>query len=113
VLTGGRLPFIDSLLSDPPPRHLFHYTNPSGLISICRTKQLWAARAADVNDASEQILAVELAQLAITNWLSFRPPPSDVAHLLERMHDGVHATNRQFFIALLVVLTAPRQAVNV
>ncbi len=101
MFTAGRLPFIDSLLSDPPPRHLFHYTNPRGLEGICRSKQLWAGRAADLNDASEQVLAVELAQLAIRNWLNFRQPPPELARLLKRMHDGVHDTNRQIYVAAL------------
>jgi Protein of unknown function (DUF2971) len=62
-----------------------------------------------MNDATEQTFAIELAQLGITNWLNVRRPSPQIAQLLERMHDGVHATNRQVYT---VSLSAKRDVLS-
>lgn len=48
-----------SILSVDPPSELFHYTSPSALVSISQTKEIWASRAAYMNDASEHVIAYE------------------------------------------------------
>jgi len=70
VNTGGRLPFVDQVISTPPPTHLYHYTSSVGLIGICSTKRIWASGAAFLNDAKEQLFAFELAQNALDNRLN-------------------------------------------
>lgn len=52
---------MGGLLQDSGPKHLYHYTGPAGLIGILNSKTLWAGRPADMNDASEQLLAQEYA----------------------------------------------------
>jgi hypothetical protein len=37
-----------------PDVHYFHYTNPTGLIGICKSQTLWGGRIYDLNDSAEQ-----------------------------------------------------------
>ena len=98
MTTGGRVPIVDAALSTSPPRHLFHYTDSAGLIGICTTKQLWAGRAADMNDSKEQSLLVEWVRLCIRNWLENRPPSDELTvSLLQLMCRAVDSTNRQIY----------------
>ena len=46
-----------SLLNQEAPSELFHYTTPSALVSIAQSKELWASRAAYMNDESEHTIA--------------------------------------------------------
>lgn len=50
------------LLNREAPTHLFHYTGPAGVIGILQSRKLWAGRPADMNDATEQLLAQEFAE---------------------------------------------------
>ncbi|WP_284976093.1 DUF2971 domain-containing protein [Arthrobacter sp. efr-133-TYG-104] len=61
---------LGELLNRPKPVHLYHYTGPAGVIGILSSRTLWAGRPADMNDATEQILAREYA-LEILSSLEF------------------------------------------
>ncbi|MFC0681472.1 DUF2971 domain-containing protein [Lysobacter korlensis] len=110
MLTDGRLPYVDSLLTEEPPKHLFHYTGGAGLIGILDSKQMWAGRAADLNDATEQKYAPEQARVYIAGILeSASNLDPRVAAQLERMRDSVHFTNRQVYT---VSLSAERDVLS-
>ena len=53
------------LLHRESPTHLYHYTGPAGAIGILQSRKLWAGRPADMNDATEQLLAQEYAELEL------------------------------------------------
>lgn len=57
-IEGGPLA---ALLANPGPRHLYHYTGPSGLVGILNSRTIWAGRPADMNDSTEQALASKYA----------------------------------------------------
>ena len=100
MFTAGRLPFIDSLLSDPPPRHLFHYTNPRGLEGICRSKQLWAGRAADLNNTSEQVLADQSFPTRDQEFVDFQATTTRISPAVEAYRRrSAHDTNGHLFVA--------------
>ena len=83
---------------------MFHYTNPTGLLGICDAKQLWAGRASDMNDETEQLLAIERGRQDITNWLNVRRPATQaVVELLERMRAEMQGANRQIYTVSLSV----------
>ena len=54
-----------ALLHRESPTHLYHYTGPAGAIGILQSRTLWAGRPADMNDATEQLLAQEYAELEL------------------------------------------------
>lgn len=109
-MTGGRLPFIDALLSESAPDHLFHYTDGAGFIGILDSKELWAGRAADLNDTKEHKYAFDLARLLIDNWLAAEPPTDErLRDLLALARDGMHETNRQIYT---VSLSAERDVLS-
>ncbi len=53
---------LGRLLSTPRPGRLYHYTGPAGAIGILKTRTLWAGRAAEMNDSTEQQLAHDHAR---------------------------------------------------
>ncbi len=97
---------VSRRLQEVPPDHLFHYTGPEGLIAICRTKQLYAGRAQDMNDQSEQKLAVELTELTIRNRLNSVGNPNyitddRISRFVRHLADGLYETNRQLYTVSL------------
>lgn len=109
-MTGGRLPFIDALLSESAPDHLFHYTDGAGFLGILDSKELWAGRAADLNDSKEQEYAFDLARLLIDNWLEVQPPTDErLRDLLDLARGGIYETNRQVYT---VSLSAERDVLS-
>ena len=57
---------LEHLLTRRPPEYLYHYTGPAGAIGILQSQKLWAGRPADMNDASEQLLAHQFAADELT-----------------------------------------------
>lgn len=93
-------------LQEEPPDHLFHYTDPNGLIGICHSKQLYAGRAQDMNDQSEQQIAIELTELAISNRLNYPGNPfyitdDRVAKFVRHLTGALYEANRQIYTVSL------------
>jgi len=58
---------LNKVLSIKPPKLLFHYTSPDGLIGILKNKEIWATNAIFQNDEKEQKYAAEIAKDACYN----------------------------------------------
>lgn len=59
-LSYSEWPHLEEMLINvPKPSFLYHYTDPAGLIGISSSYSLWGARAADLNDRTEQLLVYE------------------------------------------------------
>ena len=66
---------------DIPP-HLFHYTNPQGLVGIVTSKRLWASSADFLNDSSEPSYAFGVLKACFDEVISSLPPGSIAAGAL-------------------------------
>lgn len=58
------------LQSVVPPRRIYHYTDPSGLLGIASSQTLWAGRPYDLNDRTEQLLIYKALDWQIDRILS-------------------------------------------
>lgn len=59
---SGLLRLVARLATRPRPRVLYHYTSPSGLLGILKTKTMWATDIWFLNDQKEVKVAMELAE---------------------------------------------------
>ena len=69
------------------PKHLFHYTTPTGLVGIVKSQQLWASNAQFLNDASEPLHALEVIEHAFINVTKSAPVSNRVKDLLAGFWD--------------------------
>lgn len=59
---------LNKLKSENPPTELFHYTNQKGLLGILNSKTLRTTKVHCLNDASEFVLALNLAKKILTEF---------------------------------------------
>ena len=95
-LDKNHLPTIFSLVSSPPPRHLFHYTDSHGILGILKSKTIWATETQYLNDEREVEQAKNYIQLHASSFREadvyasqFSP---DEKELLEALEDGAKVT---------------------
>lgn len=62
------LPAVKELLDLELPPLLYHYTGPQAFVGICQNRELWAGRAADMNDSTEQLLIFDIANDLLKNY---------------------------------------------
>lgn len=60
-----RSSLLTTSLCTAPPKLLFHYTSPDGIVGILRSKEMWASNSDHMNDSAEHRYAAELARNAI------------------------------------------------
>lgn len=91
-------PTLDAALAASPPGLLFHYTSSEGLISILRSRELWASNVSFLNDIKEVEHAVDYARLAIDNAVrTGRVDAADNAVVAE-MRAYVGAAAKRYYI---------------
>lgn len=66
VKAGG---IEDVIFSPERPRDLYHYSSCSGILAIVSSRQLWASDIDSLNDAKEQLHAVDVMAHSIENFL--------------------------------------------
>ena len=50
---GEERPILNSLVRQPPPSYLYHYTSATGIVGILKDKELWATETHFLDDKSE------------------------------------------------------------
>lgn len=96
----SNLPNLAGWLGAAPPKHLFHYTSPGGFKGIVESKVLFAGRASDMNDYTEQRKALEIVSLYIANARHRGLPPGQ-AEFWDHLDSSKTETNRQVFTVSL------------
>lgn len=77
-------------LSTMPPRALYHYTTQRGLLSIARSKSLWATSVHRLADSSEFSGARELAQVELAQA---RPSDPELTQRLKQALESIAGVN--------------------
>jgi hypothetical protein len=91
---------LNSVLSDPPPALLYHYTDQNGLLGIVKSKEIWATHHQCLNDTQEFLHAKGLIRAEIDRRRA--TANSDSRSLLEAMRstlDGPGNEDVNLYIA--------------
>ena len=80
---------LDSLKSEQPPKELFHYTTQKGLLDIVTSESLWATNVSCLNDSSEFVLALQLANNIMTEIEKTGDYPPEKISLLRRELESI------------------------
>lgn len=90
---------LDLALRRAPPSHLWHYTSADGLVSILKSKQIWASNIAFLNDTKEIEHAVEYAKNAIGNRLNRGDLAADERSVLQEMAQACGSAAKRYYVA--------------
>jgi hypothetical protein len=88
----------DALYAPRPFGHLFHYTGYDALLSISRTKELWASEMHYFNDSSELKHAGEIFLSALYNVSHSGKYPSDLLSQLRSWLPDRLSSGNQIFV---------------
>jgi len=99
-VTKYHSPTLKGFLKTAPPERLYHYTAVANLISIAKSKELWATHIQHCNDATEVVHVVNTARKEIRQQLRERPWAGDEGELLAAMAQAPNAAKRFYLISL-------------
>ncbi len=89
---------LNDVLSTKPPERLFHYSSPSGLVGMIKSRQVWATNISFLNDAKEIEHAVDYAKNAIENFEKKNNWTEDEIELLKEMHRNAGSAAKRIYI---------------
>ncbi len=75
-IIGPDSPFVKSLTSQPPPEHIYHYTDDVGLNGILESGKLWLTEIRNLNDPSELHHGFDIAVRELKEMVSGGSPES-------------------------------------
>jgi hypothetical protein len=78
-------PIVANLSLEPPPV-LYHYTTQTGLLGIIESGEIWASDMRYLNDATEFMLALELARKIVLSLDNSTTRPHEYARISELSH---------------------------
>ena len=90
---------LDLALRRAPPSHLWHYTSADGLISILKSRQIWASHIAFLNDTTEIEHAVDYAKHAVSNRLNQKDLSPEDRRTLEEMASACGSAAKRYYVA--------------
>ena len=92
-------PSLDLALRQPPPTRLWHYTSSDGLISILRSREIWASNISFLNDTKEIEHAVDYAKNAISNRVNRGNLTVDEISFLESLARASGTAAKRYYVA--------------
>lgn len=90
---------LDLALRKTPPTRLWHYTSSDGLISILRSREIWASNISFLNDTKEIEHAVDYAKNAIRNRINRGNITPDEIAFLESLENASGTAARRYYVA--------------
>lgn len=89
---------LNNIINTEPPSLLFHYSSPTGLVGIIKSRQVWATNISFLNDANEIEHAVDYARNAIENFRRKNHWTEEEITLLDKMHSSAGSAAKRIYI---------------
>ncbi|MGZ5009693.1 MAG: DUF2971 domain-containing protein [Methylobacter sp.] len=84
---------MEELTTKKPPRTLYHYTDQKGLLGILESDTLWATKIQYLNDSTEYLLSLKLAERLLQERLTEEKDPKHRAKIKKIQGSSLNITH--------------------